>query len=124
MRITIPNSFPRETEAFVNAISEDLSLKGSDVELYPMQDDRFDSFKGLNGGLVELDALNYLALIRIEGRTPTQILFTVAHELMHVHQYMFHNLSECLSKPYDYKTCWWEKQANDYAWYALNTHHK
>lgn len=124
MRITIPNFFPKETEAFVNSVSDDLSLFGSDIELHSMQDDRFGSFKGLNGGLVQLEENMYLALIRVEQRTVHHILFTIAHELMHVHQYMFHNLSECLAKPFDYNTCWWEKQANDYAWYALRTHHK
>jgi hypothetical protein len=58
---------------------------------------------------------DYLIMVSKEGRTVTEIYDTIAHEMIHVKQFMLQNLSKNLcqeSKPV-YKERWWEAEAKE-----------
>jgi len=60
-----------------------------------------------------MDIGHYLILVKTANRNITEIYTTIAHELVHVKQYMYDNLGHLLDQhkpPYDER--WWEKEAN------------
>lgn len=64
----------------------------------------------------DMDVGHYMILIKTHNRNLTQIYTTLAHELVHVKQYMYDNLGYLLDshKP-PYNERWWEKEANSKA---------
>jgi len=78
-----------------------------EIEGQPYLDDR------RNGACIDMDIGHYLILVKTANRNITEIYTTIAHELVHVKQYMYDNLGHLLDQhkpPYDER--WWEKEAN------------
>jgi hypothetical protein len=68
---------------------------------------------GILGMCIDDSDGNFIILVKEENRTITQICTTIAHELIHVKQYMKDNLGWFLDNRGDtlYTDCWWEKEA-------------
>lgn len=67
---------------------------------------------GRTGMCLDMDIGHYLILVKTGNRDITQIYKTVAHELVHVKQYMYDNLGHLLDRhPPPYDDRWWEKEA-------------
>ena len=67
---------------------------------------------GRTGMCLDMDIGHYLILVKTGRRDITEIYRTIAHELVHVKQYMYDNLGHLLDQekpPYDDR--WWEKEA-------------
>lgn len=73
-----------------------------------------DSTLSANGMCFENETGDYLILVNTVKRNITQIFLTIAHELVHVKQYMKENLARCFAEDKGktpYKESWWEKEA-------------
>lgn len=65
------------------------------------------------GQCIDIDEESYLILVKESGRRLEQIFITIAHEMIHVKQYMTQELGRILDEhshiPYEDR--WWETEA-------------
>ena len=62
---------------------------------------------------IDIDEDNFLILVSKESKSLSQIYISIAHELVHVKQFMYDNLGTLLDQGYEYDTCWWEQEARE-----------
>jgi len=61
----------------------------------------------------DIEPNKFLILVKESGRRVDQVLTTIAHEMIHVKQYMTQELGRLLDEQKDvpYEERWWEKEA-------------
>ena len=64
-----------------------------------------------NGMCIDTEEKSFLIVLKKGTRNLGEIYNTLAHEMIHVKQYLTQNLSDFLVKDFDYYDCWWEKEA-------------
>ena len=97
------------TEDFISFCCDQLSIKPDHitVEGWP------EPFKnGALGLCYEVDTSEYLIMVSTKNRTATEIYNTIAHEMVHVKQFMRQDLGNIIEahKP-AYNERWWEIEA-------------
>ena len=104
----------------VHGLNEELAEKAirffcSELDINPAEISIMaDSTLSVNGMCFENEVGDYLILVNTVKRNITQIFLTIAHELVHVKQYMKENLAKCFAEDKGktpYKERWWEKEA-------------
>jgi len=89
------------------AVEEFVKYACKELEIFPKEIEiDFLEVDGVNGMCIDLEPGNFLILVKNhEGQ-----LETLAHELVHVKQYMKQDLGSLLGTE-EYETSWWEQEA-------------
>lgn len=87
-------------EEFVKYACEKLEIFPKEIEIDLLEVD------GVNGMCIDLEVDSFLILVKDHEDQ----LETLAHELVHVKQYMKQNLGSLLGTQ-EYETSWWEQEA-------------
>lgn len=101
------------TENFINFCCDELGMYPEAISVEGWDEPFKDGALGL---CYEVDfKYEYLIMVSKKGRTTTEIYNTIAHEMIHVKQFMLQNLSKDLCEPDRpiYKNRWWEAEANE-----------
>ena len=113
MKIEVTDLDVSLTENFINFCCDDLGVY-PDLITVEGWDEKFPS--GATGLCYEVDFKEeYIIMVSKEGRNTTEIYDTIAHEMIHVKQFMINNLSKNLcqaSRPH-YTERWWEIEAKE-----------
>jgi hypothetical protein len=69
------------------------------------------------GLCLDIEPDKFLILVKESGRRVDQVLTTIAHEMIHVKQYMTQELGRLLDEQQDvpYEQRWWEREAYEKA---------
>lgn len=94
-------------ETFVEFILDDLNVSPKSIEIASTE------MKDCHGICIDISEDNYLILVDETNRNITEIFVTIAHEMVHVKQYVKENLGWFLeNRSYiPYETRWWEVEA-------------
>ena len=111
MIINVTNLDRRLTVDFVNFCCEQLGIKPRKLYVNGY-DDMSDTLKGY---CIDVEEDVFTVAVSIKDRTTTEIYTTIAHELVHVKQYMTQDLTRFLAdqKETDYHTSWYEREARE-----------
>lgn len=110
MQLEILDLDPTLTEKFVKFCCDDfkcypdyLTIYGWDV---PLKD-------GAQGLCYEANPGDYLIYVQMKNRNLTEIYNTLAHEMIHVKQFMKNDLNKYINAEHKpiYEDRWWEKEA-------------
>jgi len=95
-------------EKFVNFICKEL-----DIEPLKLTIASYDEDDNLNGLCMDESDSEFIILVKETDRNIGEIFTTIAHEMIHVKQYMKENLGWFLDNRKDipYMDRWWEKEA-------------
>ena len=99
---------PNLVEKFVLFLCEELQIRPSTILLasYEVEDSNL-------GLCIDETESDFIILVKEENRDLGDVYITIAHEMVHVKQYMKENLSWFLHNRSDipYMERWWEKEA-------------
>ena len=103
----LDHSYVRLVEIFVEFLCFELSICPREIVILG---------EDINGGLgqcIDVDEDSFLILVKETGRDIGQIFTTIAHEMIHVKQYMTQELGRLLDENQDlsYDSRWWEREA-------------
>lgn len=104
---------PILTEKFVNFCCDQLGVYPDMIKIEGWPDTFKDGALGL---CYEVNCKEeYLIMVATRGRTVTEIYNTIAHEMVHVKQFMKQNLSKNITKEHKpvYNERWWEVEAGE-----------
>lgn len=109
MKIEVSNLEEKPTVDFVSFCCNALKIKPSIIYV-----DGYDELSaGLLGYCIDITKEIYSVVVSTKNRNITEIYTTIAHELVHVKQYMHEDLGNIIETTnYDYKSVWWEVEAN------------
>jgi|SaaInlV_120m_DNA_3_1039746.scaffolds.fasta_scaffold27664_2 hypothetical protein len=108
MKIHSRNLDPALTKKFVEFCVKELDITPTMIVV-----EAENELEG-NGLCVDINPGQYLILVNCRNRNLTEIYTTVAHELVHVKQYMLDNLGFLLdSSEFEYDKTWWEAEARN-----------
>jgi len=109
MNIKIQGLGEKLTQDFVYFCCKELDVQPDSIEIIG------DDWAGENTGLcIDLDEKDFLICVAVNDRNLTQIYTTIAHELVHIKQYMKQDLGSLLNKDKpEYLDRWWEKEARE-----------
>jgi hypothetical protein len=95
-------------EQFVNFICKELSINPLKLTIAS-----YDEDDNLNGLCMDESDNEFIILVKETDRNIGEIFTTIAHEMIHVKQYMKENLGWFLDNRKDipYMDRWWEKEA-------------
>lgn len=100
------------TQKFVSFCCAELQIAPNVLEIagYPSDEDMH-----LKSGMcIDINEDEFLIIVATKNKNITQIYTTVAHELVHVKQYMYEDLGRKLDAcGEEYKDRWWEKEATN-----------
>lgn len=101
------HKYDRLVNRFVEFLCGELSIHPHDITIVGTD------LKEDIGQCIDVDDGSYLILIKEEGRDIGQIFTTIAHEMIHVKQYMTQELGRLLDEQQHlpYMERWWEKEA-------------
>lgn len=107
MQTQIDNS--TTVQRFVLWLCCELSIKPDSISVYG--EDHIDG--GVNGLCMDDSPSDFVILVKTKNRTVTDVFNTIAHEMIHVKQYMKENLGHWLDTCQDipYMERWWEVEA-------------
>lgn len=99
------------TNKFVGFCCEQLDIKPSLITIYGWE--RLEN--NALGLCYQVDIDEYMIMVSTEDRNLTEIYNTIAHEMIHVKQYMKQGLKELCQDAYKpiYKQQWWEQEASE-----------
>lgn len=109
MKVKVKGLDPKLTTHFTRFCCENLPAWPKSIEI--VAEDKIVNDK--SGLCIDIDEDNYLILISKKNKNISQIYTSIAHEMVHVKQFMYDNLGELLDKGYNYDTCWWEQEARE-----------
>jgi hypothetical protein len=111
MIVSVSNLDQKLTVDFVRFCCEHLGVKPR--QLYVNGYD--DMSNTLKGYCIDVEEDVFTVAVSIKDRNLTEIYTTIAHELVHVKQYMTQNLIRFLAdqKDMDYYTSWYEREARE-----------
>jgi hypothetical protein len=115
MNIKVENLEEALTIDFVNLCCTELDIKPDSIEVVGTAYLADMAGAARRTGLcIDLDEKNYMVIAAIKDRTLTEIYTTIAHEIVHIKQYMKEDLGKLLDseKPI-YEDRWWEKEARE-----------
>lgn len=107
----LDHSYDRFVNRFVKFLCDELSISPREITIIGQD------IKDCLGQCIDVNKDTYLILVREEGRDIGQVFTTIAHEMVHVKQYMTQGLGRLLDEqqhiPYEER--WWEKEAYEMA---------
>lgn len=109
MNIKVENLDEALTKDFVNFCCKELDIAPNYIEIVGDENvgDR-------TGACIDLSENDFMIIVETGNRNLTQIYTTIAHEMVHVKQYMKEDLGNLLDKdktPYFQR--WWETEARE-----------
>jgi hypothetical protein len=107
----LDHSYDRLANRFVKFLCDELRVTPREITILGQ-----DVEDGL-GLCIDITRDSFLILVKEDGRDIGQIFTTIAHEMIHVKQYMTQELGRLLDeqKHVPYKERWWEKEAYENA---------
>ena len=109
MKVKVKGLDPKLATHFTRFCCEHLPVWPKSIEIFA-EDKLVNNKSGL---CIDIDEDNYLILISKKNKNISQIYTSIAHEMVHVKQFMYDNLGELLDEGYNYDTCWWEQEARE-----------
>ena len=105
------HSYDRLVNPFVKFLCDELHV--SPREIIIVSEDIEDGL----GLCLDIEPDKFLILVKESGRRVDQVLTTIAHEMIHVKQYMTQELGRLLDEQQDvpYEQRWWEREAYEKA---------
>ena len=104
-------SYVKLANRFVEFLCSELSVRPSKLSIVSAD------LRDCIGQCIDFDEDNYVILVKEDGRDIGQVFTTIAHEMVHVRQYMTQELGRLLDEqqhiPYEER--WWEKEAYEMA---------
>jgi uncharacterized protein YjaZ len=99
---------PDLVEKFVHFLCAEFSISPISLTI-----DKYDMDDGTKGMCIDETNDDFIILVKEANRDIVQILNTIAHEMVHVKQYMKENLGNLLDLHSDipYNERWWEIEA-------------
>lgn len=96
-------------QKFIDWLCSELRINPRSLDVYA-EDDLVCAF----GMCVDTSSDEFMILVKTKGRTITQYFNTIAHEMIHVKQFMKENLGHFLDSCSDvpYMEHWWEIEAH------------
>jgi len=109
MHITVDAPNPSLTERFVVWLCNELNV-APDTVVIQGDDDIGDGILGL---CVDVSDSDFLIMVKTSDRNIGEVFNTIAHEMIHVKQYMTENLGWFLDNRFSipYHQRWWEVEA-------------
>jgi ribosomal protein L21E len=106
--IKVETSYPKFLEQFAQFLCVELDISPAKITIVPYEMD-----DGTLGLCLDETEDEFLVFVKEKGRDIGCICTTIAHEMIHVKQYMKENLSWFLDnrKNIPYMDRWWEKEA-------------
>lgn len=108
MYITVDTQHGVLTERFIKWLCEELQIQPKVISVYGQ-----DELDGAVGMCMDDSESEFTILVKTSGRDIGQVFNTIAHEMIHVKQYMKENLGywmdNCSEIPYMER--WWEVEA-------------
>ena len=103
----VPN--PKLTQRFVLWLCQELQVSPDSISVHG--EDHIDG--DVNGLCIDISDTEYAILVKIGERDIGQVFCTIAHEMVHVKQYMKENLGHWMDNCHDipYMQRWWEVEA-------------
>lgn len=107
----LDHSYDRLVNKFVEFLCIELSVRPREISIIGADLD------DCLGQCIDVYDGTYLILVKEDGRNIGQIFTTIAHEMIHVKQYMTQELGRLLDeqKHIPYEERWWEKEAYERA---------
>lgn len=96
-------------KSFVRFLCTELNIKPKRIIVAELEDLKSNTI----GLCIDESEDEFIILVKEVTRTLQDILITIAHEMVHVKQYIQNNLGWCLDNygHIPYKERWWEKEA-------------
>jgi hypothetical protein len=111
LKTQLHDSYERLVDPFVKFLCEELSVLPREITIVS------EDMENELGLCIDVDPDSFLILVKESGRNVGQVLTTIAHEMIHVKQYMTQELGRLLDEqshvPYEQR--WWEKEAYENA---------
>lgn len=108
---SIDCKYDRLVSEFVQFLCDELDVRPRKIDVVGT-----DLFENL-GMCLDIEDESYLIFVKETGRRIDQIFITIAHEMIHVKQYMTQELGRLLDEqqhvPYEER--WWEQEAYERA---------
>lgn len=108
---SLDRKYDRLVSEFVQFLCNELGVRPRKIDVVGT-----DLFENL-GMCLDVEDESYLIFVKETGRRVDQIFITVAHEMIHVKQYMTQELGRLLDEqqhvPYEER--WWEQEAYERA---------
>lgn len=103
--------YDRLVSEFVQFLCDELDVRPRKIDVVGT-----DLFENL-GMCLDVEDESYLIFVKETGRRIDQIFITVAHEMIHVKQYMTQELGRLLDeqRQVPYEERWWEQEAYERA---------
>ena len=104
-------------EKFAKFLKKELQIDKGNISIYPMEEEVHLQSRA-NGLCIDSSEDDFILLIYENKRSIDKVFNTIAHEMIHVKQFIKENLNHyldtCLDIPYDER--WWEKEAKTESW--------
>lgn len=103
----VPN--PKLAQRFILWLCQELQVFPDSISVYG--EDVIDG--NINGLCIDISDTEYVILVKTAERDIGQVFCTIAHEMVHVKQYMKENLGQHLDncQHIPYRERWWEVEA-------------
>jgi hypothetical protein len=107
----LDHSYDLLVNEFVKFLCSELSINPREITIVGE-----DISNGL-GHCIDVDEESFLILVKETDRNIGQVFTTIAHEMIHVKQYMTQELGRLLDEQSDvpYEQRWWEREAYENA---------
>jgi hypothetical protein len=111
LKTQLHDSYDHLVNPFVKFLCDELSVLPREVTIVS------EDVEGGVGLCIDVDPDSFLILVKESGRSVGQVLTTIAHEMIHVKQYMTQELGRLLDEQshVPYEDRWWEKEAYENA---------
>ena len=111
IEIELDASYKKMVKKFVMFLCKELSILPRKITIISCDLD------GTNGMCIDRDEGTFTILVKEDSRDVGQVFTTVAHEMIHVKQYMTQDLGRMLdeSSQLPYEDRWWEHEAYEKA---------
>lgn len=108
MNITVATPHPQLVKKFVEWLCDELQIRPRNLEVYAQ-----DDLEGALGLCMDVSDDEFMILVKTEHRDIGDYFVTIAHEMIHVKQYLKENLGHWLDSCSDipYMQRWWEVEA-------------
>ena len=108
---SLDRKYDRLVSEFVQFLCDELGVRPRKIDVVGT-----DLFENL-GMCLDVEDESYLIFVKETGRRIDQIFITIAHEMIHVKQYMTQELGRLLDeqRQVPYEERWWEQEAYERA---------
>lgn len=111
MQIEINDLDETLTENFITFCCEELDIK-PEILTVDGWETPFPKNQKATGLCYEINNGEYWIMTQTKNRNLTEVYITIAHEMVHVKQFIKQNLSDKYSKKRPHHDRWWEREAN------------